>query len=498
MSAVEPILQALKGSAEMAMGHFRPPGGFKPGGAQWKAANLPIQSLSKLASPQAVSSTTAVSSSQASIPHKGVHKLFRAVFENAFLPVFRGFRVRATDQPGYEQTAAKVRHLSHSAQGSLRRAGPPKVMYHSTPRPRVPGGPKQDYNTSGLGRNPRFATTLPAELFYQAPFGLRAAADEIEDRLRQYGQNKKGTATSASACRGLTREKPVVKRSKVAELVAEANLYKAEASTSSSTEQSDDCISCSSSLVSVDDSEGDNFFQFIDTPVQRTWVVTTLSVPMSPALRTILAADLEAEPHETILTDNFWNGVNRIDAEYDKYRLRIILPLERALQSGHLSLLQPQIGGASNLSAVMHEDGEWMAVLSIKFINSTQDDVLEKLRHDVTPGVFTWLQDFIHEERVNDNDEQVQDLDQQAAFSDDIWRGTSGVDQMEVSAMTAGMFSSSLEDLGQEINGYGPATLASMEEDVDGQMAAFYRNRCIEAGLPLLLPFDPFFPQQSI
>jgi hypothetical protein len=487
MAVIEPLLR----SAERAFGHVRPPGGFKPGSAQWKA-HLQAHVRSQLASPQSTAQSTPKDASR-----KKLQGVLGSIVEHALTPVFRGLRPTTAEAFGSEAAelaSAEARAIARAAQRSYLRKSPAQAWSRAPTRPQLlPYASTADGPGLKLARLREFGSS-PFFLVHQAPLGLRAAMDELEKQLRQYGQDEKTGLQLASP----TKESPILSESKlkshqwlVKQMVDEADTMDASREVEDflfSPNESDFCLSCSSSVRSMPDSDDMSTIYFRTESEDPVRVRTTLTVPLSPDLAGILAANLE--PEEGILYENMFVDIGEA---WRNYRLRVVTPLDRALHTGHLSTLEPQGWLRGDLLGY-GSDGR--PYTEITFDNCTQDDVLMELMQDVTPAVFTWLRPMVTEVYLDDDDSTICGFDDgQDGFGDDDDQDSNGDDDQDNNeddddqdngnddahndlnnnrdgaqrspnfALLGGEY---FLDLDVVMNAFGPASIASMEDHGQG------------------------------
>lgn len=294
-----------------------------------------------------------------------------------------------------------------------------------------------------------------------APLGMRAAVDELEDRLRSYRHDSKDTT------RRVTRQRHSTRRSGSSIHKAhQMKLARAIAGTAAAVNVAKKCVTDSVELkhrlpscsrpASVDVLEGNmDDIEITFPPAPAPWIVTTLRVPLDPDLTLILATTLPHEPGQN--SDSLCDALDDVRGAYHDYWLRVIVPLERGVEEGHLRSLAPtwEAGGVFQLFTDSGPVGprHW----PISFVNCTREDVLASLKLDVTPTVFSWLADFLYEDRL------------QAAVGNDGCVDTcEDYDEYDILHPPPSPSDDGYQHLSCDLDRLGPASLASMEQHGQG------------------------------
>lgn len=239
--------------------------------------------------------------------------------------------------------------------------------------------------------------------------GLRAAVDELEDQTQNWRrQREKKKPKFATSSRCSSQRSSLLKKAswnlqqKMVQADSVSNCTGLESLLLS--EDFDFSDSCSSSYLpekihksdcsgvsDFEDSDGNECFRPVEQEPIHT--ITTLNVPMSPEIFQLLIG------HPPIVLRNELNFLDLIQGQsdgYERFRLRVLRPLERALQDGYLAQLEPQGWNAGQLEWGTNDDCE-VPYLPITFNNRTRQEVLEMLLYDVEPDIYRILQDLVLE-----------------------------------------------------------------------------------------------------
>jgi hypothetical protein len=209
----------------------------------------------------------------------------------------------------------------------------------------------------------------------------------------------------------------------------------------------------------------DTFAEVDQVPTRYT---TTLRIPMSPDLFRILAGNVYEEERDVNDEVDFLYQIQDIAYDHHAFLLNVIAPIERGLENGHLSQLQPQGWNAGQLFRDPDEDG--LIYYPIHFINRTREEVLFMLQLDVGARLYDILQEHVTDDTGIHQDVPEEDLieeDDEGSLHLSVEHSVPGEALTAVTEdgdSTPTERSRSTVDVAAEVAGLGQASLYSMDD----------------------------------
>lgn len=477
------LLHGLWSHAERAILHGRPPGGVVSSSGRHGGAGVLRDAGRTNALRNAVHTSKPTgkvnSHTKHLIPESFVQSV-RYFAEDALTAVFKGMQQRVEPE-GAKLARSMVRA---SRQASRPRSYVPtgnfvRPTFRPTSLPRSPDPVQRTTKDVGLQlARSKFSSLgydrFADQIITNAPLALRAIADEVEEKLRK-GRKHSNTATlrAAGVPSSTRRSGSAIHKLRMQELIRSPKplssssyepLSEAEASQRSSSSSSAECSVANSVVyysgapasfclaeethaLDDDDALNDHDYYFPPSPLIEPSVTTQLVIPLCPDLSTILCENIEPNFRDDRSMQSFLQDYYDVTDQYHRHRLKRIVVIERAFDQEPLRSYRPASWQEDMLVGLMRDDQPFPdAYLTVHFPDCTVDEVKEMLFQAMSAESALWFSRFLNEvTRIpsfdSDNGGEMQLFDPPTLHS-----------------------SSSLTDLGRDVDAMGAASLVSMAD----------------------------------